>query len=139
MTATRAHWHVATGLAGYGPEGSDGYGTATDARVLADLIREELDNAASAATDTANSLADDGQYADAWKEKTRAEGMGTLALNFHNRRADAPLYRGKPELWAETVERMAVEHFPYDISHNTRLYVWDCMDPSCEHLADLDD
>ncbi|GAA3751134.1 hypothetical protein [Micromonospora maritima] len=138
MTTTTAvtHWHVATGLAGYGPDGSDGYGTATDMPTLADLIRSELRDASSAEDETSRSIAEAGDYEDAWKIKTRSEELDTLAANFDNKRADAPLYAGRPDLWAETVQRLAVEKFPLDISYNTRLYVWPCEESGCEHLAD---
>lgn len=136
MTSTPVHYHVATGLAGYGPDGSDGYATAMDMATLADLIRSELRDASESEDQTSRSLAEAGHYKWAWQAKTRSEAMDTLAANFDNKRAEAPLYRGAAELWAETVQRLAVENFPYDISDNSRLHVWPCEESDCEHLAE---
>ncbi|MFG3710913.1 hypothetical protein [Micromonospora sp. NPDC047730] len=140
MTTTTAvrHWHVATGLVGYGPDGADGYGTAIELTDVADLIRDELRQAADSEDEGSRSEAEAADFSEAWKLKTRAEHLSILAETFSNDRANAPLYAGKPEMWADTIETLIRQHFPLDISDRSRLYVWPCAEPGCEHLADLE-
>jgi hypothetical protein len=132
------HWHIATGLAGYGPDGSDGYGTADSPASLAAALTDELARHASAEWETADVYGDDGQYEQAWRTLTRARGLETLAHNFDPKRANSPLYRHDPAAWESTVEDMTRKTFPLDVSHNTRLYVWECeLDSAvCEHAKE---
>lgn len=133
-------YFIAYGLAGYGPEGSEGFTYATTWRNLADIVNQYLNESAGSAYETADILGDAGNYEDAWHEHKRSESLDNLARNFDNARADAPLYRDDPAAWDATIERMVGETFPLDVSHNTRLYVWPCEDDEtwAEHTAEDD-
>lgn len=132
---TVRHWHVATGLAGYGPDGSDGYDTAENLRDVSDAIRDRLRDFIDSNDQGARAVADTGDYKDAWETMMLAESLETLSTNLNNKRGDsAPLYVGKPKLWDETLDRIIGETFPLDVSYNTRLYVWECDTAECDHL-----
>ncbi|TDC01136.1 hypothetical protein E1091_03455 [Micromonospora fluostatini] len=105
---------------------------------LADLIAEECQRSAGAETDGAEGLAESGDFEGAWKTHKRSDALATMAHNFDNRRADAPIYVGRSDLWHDTIRRMAQEAHLRDVSDNSRLYVWECTDVECEHLADLE-
>ena len=142
MTTTN-HWHVATGLAGYGPDASNGNWDTideSDATGLADSIRSELQFVAEFENNYAESFADLGDFENAWKTMKNANSIDTLAANFDNRRSQAPLYVGNPALWHETIYRMVAESFPLDYNDGkSRLYVWDCSETDChdeEEVAD---
>jgi hypothetical protein len=75
-------------------------------------------------------------YHDADEADRLADELSTLAANFTNlANADdpAPLYQGRPELRHARIWDLIGEHFPLDVSDNTRLYVWECAeDPGDE-------
>lgn len=138
------HWHVASGLAGYGPDGSDGFGTATGWTQLANLLAEELDRAAEYLHEGAEGAADHDK-AEAWDLNKEAFQASTMARNFDNGRADAPLYAGNPAAWHAAVEGLVAEHFPYYYDHTVgpdnsarlALYAWACeQGDDCEHATD---
>ena len=129
------HWHVATGLAGYGPDASDGNWSTideSDATGLADSIRGELQFIANFEREGAQAYADSEDYENAWRTMENANTLWNLAENFDNKRAQAPLYAGNPALWHETIYRMVAESFPVDFRDgNSRLYVWECSETDC--------
>jgi hypothetical protein len=49
-------------------------------------------------------------------------------MNLDSKREEAPLYKDNPALWESTLQRLINENFPLDVSHNSRLYVWDCIE-----------
>ena len=134
------HWHVATGLAGYGPEASDdNWATINegDARGLAYAIQDELERIADFEREGAEALADSEDFKAAWETMKNAESLATLAENFDNSRQHAPLY---PALWHETIYRMVAESFPVDYRDgNSRLYVWECSETDCHDEEDESD
>jgi hypothetical protein len=135
---SREHWHVATGLAGYGPDAadSDGFAYATTTDGLASLIQQECNSVAEQLYETAQTYGTAEQYEDAWKTLKRSEEFGIMALNFDPARARAPLYVHDPQAWTETVMRLIDEHFPADFEHS-RLYVWKCQHPDdCDSYED---
>lgn len=71
-----------------------------------------------------------GQYREAWNLHKRAEDLSLKAVNFRNlaKTGDdvAPLYQGRPDLRHARIWNLISSEFPYDVSHNTRLYVWEC-------------
>lgn len=134
-----AHWHIATGLQGYGPDGSDGYDTADTFEGLTSAIHEEVNRHANAEFEAADAIADGGEYEDAWNTLRRSRELDTIARNFNPSRAHAPIYRDNPAEWHACILRMVGDVFPLDVSHNTRLYVWQCENgPECEHLTEED-
>lgn len=132
------HWHVASGLAGYGPDGSDTtFVSPTTATALAESIRVELDMWADSERDGAEGYAEAGDYESAWKLRKHADGIETMRTSLDNERVNAPLYRDAPEKWDETILRMVAESFPYDVDEGrSRVYAWECGEPdeTCEHL-----
>lgn len=132
------HWHVATGLAGYGPDGADGYASATDARGIALALTEELGSAAESNYQTAESLADPGKdYEGAWRTMKLGEALTTLSANLdYDKRAQAPLYVNDSAALDATIMGIVASEFPLDITHNTRLYVWQCDDSDCDHTGE---
>jgi hypothetical protein len=117
---------LAYGLPGYGPDASDdNFSVATTWRDVADEVRRMLSESADQAGDTAVSYADAGQYEDAWKIRAKADTLYNLADSFDNKRANAPLFRGRPDTWNRAIQSMVEEHFPYDVADNCRLYVWE--------------
>jgi hypothetical protein len=137
---TNAHWHVATGFAGYGPDGSDGYLSADDVHGTAELIRSELNDEIDGLGDTAEGFAQSEDFESAWKSRKLADELETFRMNVDSARASAPLYRDSPDAWVETLTRLIGEKFPMDLDINghRRLYVWQCTDSECEHLGDDD-
>ncbi|TKK84612.1 hypothetical protein FDA94_28705 [Herbidospora galbida] len=140
MTETRPHhWHIAHGLAGYGPDGADGYNTATEisgSGGLADQISDELDRDAESAHGLIRTEGEAGNFKEAFEAWELHDKLTTLSLNFSIRREDAPLYKDDKPLWERTVLRLVAENFPLDVSDNSRMYVWECTEPECEHLTD---
>lgn len=129
------HWHVETGLAGYGPDAADTdgftvYRALTD---VADAIRGELDTHAEYEVEVARTYAEHGDYESAWNLREHADSLGTMAGNFSNTRADAPLYQGDPTLWDAEITRLIAEHVPVDVNEGrTRIYAWMCDETECE-------
>jgi hypothetical protein len=130
------HWHVATGLAGYGPDGSDGFGTGLSVTETAGLIESELNLASESARELAVARAAAKKYKDAWETMVRSDELDTLALNFSPKRKDAPLYKDNESAWEEEIKRKIGETFPLDIPEHSRLYVWEHEDDECEHLEE---
>ena len=129
-------WIIATGLPGYGPDASDGnYTVATSWTALASAISYELDQLADFTYEGASAYADQEDYKAAWLAMKESEALSLLSATFDNSRMHAPLYAGNPQLWHDTVRRLAEEHFPYDVADNLRLYVW----PDSEFGADEDE
>lgn len=150
------HWHVAYGIAGYGPDGVDGFLTATEIRGpggLADLISTELQKAAEASYQEAEGLSIEAdklreqrltdrelEALRAYQEEMqRTDTLSTLSANFSINRESAPLYTDNPALWEENVLRLVAKAFPCNISSNERLYVWECEEGGrCEHLQEYE-
>lgn len=127
-----AHWHVATGIAGYGPDAADdNFDTLTSIREVAESVRYELDACADIAHDAAVAFADAGDFEQAWSEHVRSEDLGTRSLNLDAKREGAPLYVGNPGLWEETLQRLTGECSGMDVTPSVRLYVWECTE-DCE-------
>ena len=144
-------YYVKTGLAGYGPDlESEDYPVTDGWEALADVIAEELRNAADYAYDGASIAGDqadeqysrvdsDGStvaaldlYRDAWHAFKQSGELRTLAATFDNSRKDAPLYAGRPDLWHATIYDLIGRHFPVDVYDHSRLYVWECEEaPEC--------
>lgn len=152
------HWHVAYGIPGYGPEGTDGYTTATDYDQLCNAVRDELRDSADMLTDQANGIAETAQryeremdaghrtrhaveeWREAWFTLKRAEELDTLRANFDPARQAAPLYVDNLAAWHETVDRLIGENFPLVITEGpaSSLYVWQCDNAECEHLSETE-
>lgn len=131
---TNAHWHIATGLAGYGPDGADdNFATAQSAVDIASAIRWELNQASEFNYEGAQSLAKTGDYKEAWEALKLSESLDTLKANLdYDKRATAPLYIDDKSSLDATIMRLVDETFPLDITHNTRLYVWQCDVVDCD-------
>jgi hypothetical protein len=127
------HYHVASGLAGYGPDASDsdGFPTFETLGEALDYARDELLVFIDMAHEDAHALADDGQYEDAWRQIERVEALENLRANLDTKRASAPLYVDDAAAYAALQESQLAE-FPHDVSHNARLYVWSCVETECE-------
>lgn len=124
---------VAYGLPGYGPDASDdNYSVCEDWPSVADECKRMLEESADSEEDGATIAAESRDYETAWKTHKHAEEMYNLAANFNNDRQHAPLYEGKPELWAETIERLVSENFPYDVNQSCRIYAWESEDFGAE-------
>jgi hypothetical protein len=145
------HWHVQSGLTGYGPDASDtgGFNAFTDARAIADQIVAELQVWAQSERDSADALADSGDYQGAWRTLKHSDQLHNLADNFNNDRANAPLYVGDPVSWEQTIMRMVGEHFPIGVDPSygvaptdycrSMVYVWECVRGGCEATHDTDE
>jgi hypothetical protein len=142
------HWHVASGLAGYGPDGDDGYADAVTWRELADLLHGELNQVAEYLHEVAEGEATDGDKALAYDLIRKSEEAERLARNLDDSRADAPLYADNADLRDATVEALVESHFPYYYDHTVgpgnaarlALYAWPCEAGSeCEHVEDDED
>lgn len=144
------HWHVAGGLAGYGPNGEDGYAYAVTWRELADLLLEGLQRAAEYVYETAQAAAEGGDKAQAWDLVKECEELERLAQNFDNERREAPAYP-TDDAWDAEIQRMVESNFPYYYDHTVNdsaenpsarlaLYAWPCTEGAdCEHVEDDDD
>ena len=117
---------TAYGIPSYGPDASDdNYGVCETWPQVVDELRRMLEESADGEGDSAESYAEAGDYETAWKTRKHADEMYNLAANLDNSRQHAPLYEGQPELWAETVERIVSENFPYDVTSGCRIYAWE--------------
>jgi hypothetical protein len=139
------HWHVASGLAGYGPDGDDGYAYAVTWRELAGLLHGELNQAAEYLYEGAEGTAVGGDKALAYDLIKESEEAETMAQNLADSRPDAPLYADNADLWNTTVKALVESHFPYYYDHTVgpgnaarlALYAWPCEAGSeCEHVED---
>ncbi len=136
-TYTANHWHVATGLSGYGPDGADGFASFDSLAQALDYARDEMRDAIDFAHDGAHGFAQAEDYESAWNEVLRIESLETLRANLDPARQSAPLYRDDPVAYAALLESQAAD-FPHDWSEHTRLYLWQCEDPAtCEHGEEL--
>lgn len=132
------HTHVATGLAGYGPDGED-YATfdSNDLTGIAEAIRSELALSIDALADEYTGLGEAGLFAEAYTVNTMISELETLRANLDPQRANAPLYRDNVELWESTLRDLISQANGTYVSSNTKLYVWDeCGESECEQ--DLD-
>jgi len=147
----RYGFYVKTGLAGYGPDLEPDDMPAASWEDVALQIAYELGNAADfsaedastqadqarAAYDQANRVRNSGPYpwqhiAEAYHEADEARRLADELDNLKTEfealaEADdpAPLYQGRPELRHARIWDLVSEQFPLDISHNSRLYVWE--------------
>jgi len=146
--------YVHTGLAGYGPDLEPDDYPARSWEDVASQIAWELRSAADFNVEDASAMADQAEtaysearehwrlyarsgnwqaiaetYHDADKSRRLASELDTLAANFENLSDagnPAPLYQGRPELRHARIWELIGEHFPLNISYNSRLYVWEC-------------
>lgn len=139
------HWHQAFGLPGYGPEGTDGFATAkTVYNGLDVLMYDGLKEAAEivyqdsqACSDAADRCRDQGHDKDELGNlrgyraaNKRAYEIDILSMNVNPNRAD------KVPTWDAYILGVMGDKFPMDITHNTRLYVWECESPyECQHIT----
>jgi len=144
------HWHVASGLTGYGPDGSmDTFPTGTTLVKVADLVttalREWADSEHEQASLTAGENREDHarDYHAAWWQLKHGEELDFLALTFDPKsRGSAPKFKDDPAALNELYTRLIAEHFtnPVPVSEHSRLYVWECPEgDACEHLEDEED
>lgn len=140
---SNAHWHCESGLAGYGPDASNGPFTVhtddTDGiRGLVESIGEELRTWADYERDGAHALAESGDYESAWNTLMDAHALDNLSYNFDNRRADAPLFKGHADDWPRHVRDVMIpEHFPHPVDEGrSNVYVWQCSEQECIDAAD---
>ena len=148
-----AHWHVETGLTGYGPDAADrdGFAAYADVREVADAIRGELQAAAEMEHTDALSMAEDSRYREAWHTMRHADELLNLAANFDNNRAGAPLFVQPGGLsWDEALVEMIGTHSPVGIDpmtgpgaddlpehesphtgYRSAIYVWRCEYDTC--------
>jgi hypothetical protein len=135
--AVSGHWHVASGITGYGPDGSDGFASADTPESLADAIRWELSIWAEREMESADGAADDGDFESAWKLRKSADRIEILRANLDNERVKAPLYVNDRAAWHATILRTVETEFSTPLLVNegrTGVYVWTCIDSTCEHL-----
>ncbi len=135
-TMIAKHYHVESGMQGYGPDSDDGWYAHEGIRDVADAIRDELSIFEDIAHDSAESFADAGDFESAWSEHKRVESFEFLRANLSNDRESAPLYVDNPALWEGTLARIIGETFPLDVSHNARLYVWECAETDCHNFEE---
>ncbi len=151
MSNGLTHWHVASGLAGYGPDCDEGTPTFHDLGDALEYARDELsvyvDMAYDGARSSAEPWAPEGHeaaapdYETAWQEVSRAWELETLRANLDPKRSEAPLYAGDTDAYS-ALQRSQAEEFPHDVSYNARLYLWDCQNEEClaeEHDAYISD
>jgi hypothetical protein len=120
---------TAYGLPGYGPDASDdNYGVSDSWPQVAYELKRMLEESADSAGDQAEAYANAGDYEEAWNTRKHADEMYNLAANLDNKRKHAPLYEGNPQLWAETLEKIVTENFPYDVDQSCRIYAWESED-----------
>jgi len=147
-------FYVKTGLAGYGPDlepddmpaaswedvaGQVAWELRSAAEfshegaiIRADQAREAYDRVRSdyfARTQAGNWQAVADTYHEAWADLRLGWELDSLASTFEslaNAGDPAPLYQGRPELRHARIWDLVAGQFPYDISHNSRLYVWEC-------------
>jgi hypothetical protein len=145
------HWHVATGLKGYGPDGSVGFAYAETTEELCGAITYEIDRAiehqsqegsyhaekAREFRESGDILSELAHLRDFLVCNSLVEELEVNHGNFCWSRSETPLYRGKPELFEEAILKQVSEQFPMNTGHYNRLYVWKCTEgSSCEHLSD---
>jgi hypothetical protein len=149
----RFGFYVKTGLAGYGPDLEPEDMPATSWEDVALQVAGELSHMAEFNDQGASALADQAReayepamaspesipaktwadiaytYHEADEARRLADELGILGQNFTNLAESedpAPLYQGRPELRHARIWDLISKHMPMDVSHNTRLYVWEC-------------
>jgi hypothetical protein len=149
----RFGFYVKTGLAGYGPDLEPEDMPATSWEDVALQVAGELSHMAEFNDQGASALADQAREAYepamASPETVSAKAWADIAYTYHEagearqladdldnlrgtfevlaESADpAPLYQGRDDLRHARIWDLIGEHFPLDVSHNTRLYVWEC-------------
>ena len=126
------HYHVAHGLAGYGPDVDEGTPTFEVLAEALEYARDELASDIDLAHESAHAFGDAGQFEDAWREVLRMESLETLRANLDPARASAPLYAADPAAYNALQEKQAAELFPVDAYGPAgRLYLWDCDEAEC--------
>lgn len=133
-----SHWHYATGFAGYGPDGADGYSYGADVIDAARGLSDDLRNVhADACHQDAQGYADAGDYESAWKTRELSDALDVKGMCLDvDKRLSAPLYADdRPALVAMLTELLnSADRTPLDIHGNVLLYVWQCTEPNCEHV-----
>lgn len=124
------HYHVQSGLAGYGPDADENTPTFETLADALDYARDELSTYVDMAHQDAHALAESGDFESAWLEILRIESLELLYANLDPKRASAPLYAGDAAAYAALQESQA-QDFPHDVSSNARLYLWECAEPEC--------
>jgi hypothetical protein len=153
---TTTHGHVESGLAGYGPENDDGFYPYANATEAASAASSELETFIDMAHEVASIAADFAQRArdedndtleldqlrEYLQESKRADELDILARNLDSdARAKAPIFLEDSALLESTM-RAVIEGYvdnggnvhtgaPWDVSYNTRLYVWECSETEC--------
>jgi len=140
---SNAHWHCESGLAGYGPDATDRdwavyEDTREGIRGLVVSIGEECRQWAEYERQGAYGLAKSDDYEGAWNTLTDAEALEVLALNFDNKRANAPLFADDPDSWTRYVRDTLIgETFPHPVDDGrSNIYVWRCDNQGCVDAAD---
>jgi len=122
-------FYVHTGLAGYGPDLEDGDYPARSWEDVASQVAWELRSAADFSHEGARVVAAADLYHEAWTALRLSWELDNLAANFENlanAESPAPLYQGRPELRHARIWDLLTSQFPLNISHNSRLYVFEC-------------
>lgn len=126
-----SHYHVAHGLAGYGPDVDEGTATFETLGEALEYARDELAGDVDIAHESAHSFGDAGQFENAWREVLRMESLELLRANLDPARAQAPLYANDPAAYRALQESQA-GMFPVDAYGPAgRLYLWDCDEAEC--------
>jgi hypothetical protein len=127
------HWHVGTGLRGYGFD-AETVGSYENAWQAGDAIGELLDRLGDSLMENAHSFAGMGEYKAAWDCYLACESLDREARNVSSERADAPLYHGDLELWSAEAARLIERWYPWAYSDHspTTVHAWHCTEPACE-------
>jgi hypothetical protein len=128
-----SHYHVASGLAGYGPDASDsdGFASFDSLSDALEYARNELSTYVDMAHEDAHYLGDQGDFEAAWRQIELMEHLELLRANLSPERREAPLYARDVAAYRALQESQADE-FPHDVSGNARLYLWECSEVDCE-------
>ncbi len=129
-----AHYHVQSGLAGYGPDCDENTATFENLSEALDYARDEFLVYIDMLDGDMRQLASQGDYEESWRTFEFIERLEFLRANLDPRRANAPLYRDDAAAYAALQESQADE-FPHDVSHNSRLYLWTCTEAECIDAA----
>ncbi len=131
------HYHVAYGLAGYGPDGADGYASFEDLAGALEYASDYLRESADMLEEEAEAEAENGRYEDAWKAHKHADRLELQRMNQDlERRRNAPMYVDDDEAYAALLDDLAGA-YPIDVdSRSCRLYLWACDEAGCDHWED---
>lgn len=126
--STQTHYHVAYGLAGYGPDDIGGQlETLSDALECA---RDELATDVDSAHEAILSHIESQEWEQACEAFTAMEALEILRMNLDPKRRSAPMYVNDPAAYA-ALQETQLDLFPVDVGTSSRLYVWEC-DADCE-------